>query len=433
MKRLAPLALVASAACPAVPFGVQYSCGSNSDCAAGQTCQATVCVPASSSVDAGGPADAGGSADAGPRPSTITGLAAGLNESCAIVRGGAQCWGDDSNGQLGNDDAGSGLYSLLPSAVVGPSNVRAIAVGTAFACAVDAEGGAWCWGRDSIGQLGDGNQTDSAVPLQVSGLMSGSGVTAVAAGNDFACAIVSGGVQCWGNDSSGELGASYVDGGQSAVPVPVQGSGTDVTALAAGGGHVCALAANGGVRCWGENGLGELGNGSGAASSSTPVSVSKLTGVQAIAAGGGHSCAIADGGVFCWGDDAVGELGDGADGGGSSNVPVPVVGLANAGVVQAIGVGDQHSCAVVSGAVWCWGSNSDGQLGNSNPNGSAVPVQVQGLGGEAFAVVGGFNHTCALLDGGVACWGSDAQGELGDGDPTLADQTTPQAVGPWAD
>ena len=188
-------------------------------------------------------------------------------------------------------------------------------------CAITTGGGLKCWGYNYYGQLGDGTTNSSSTPVDVAGLSQG--VTAIAAGEGHTCALVSGGVKCWGNNWYGQLGDGTIT--QRSIPVDVVGLGSSMDAIAAGGGHTCALGSGGGVKCWGDNGYGQLGDGT-TTDSSTPVDVVGLSsGVTAIAAGGGHTCALVSGGVKCWGDNGYGQLGDGTT--TDSSTPVDVVGL----------------------------------------------------------------------------------------------------------
>ncbi|MHB1847328.1 MAG: RCC1 domain-containing protein [Deltaproteobacteria bacterium] len=459
MKRLALIAL-ALAGCPVVPTtGVEYACQSTADCnPSSESCVAHVCVAASPAdrgapdgggLDAGlkdagasdggdggaegldaGPKDAGasdgGTEDAGSPGLVILGLAVGVHESCAIVDGGVQCWGLNGAGQLGNGE--TAVNASTPGWVLGLSNVQAVSVGGAYACAVE-DGGALCWGANDHGQLGDGTGATSNIPVLVA-IGTQFTALAVAAGSDYACAVVegsgTGGVQCWGDDSVGQLGNA--DGGASGTPVAVEGSAGSAVAVAAGRDHTCELDSAGSVWCWGNNGLGQLGpNASSLFSSATPISV-PLAPATAIAAGDDHTCALVSGGVQCWGDDSSNQLGND---GGQNGAPVWVETLGPDAGVQAIAAGRAHTCAVAAGAVWCWGDNSYGQLGTTQVSGSSVPVLVSTLPGAATEVAAGFSHTCALVGGAVWCWGDDSYGELGNGDAGATD-VPPTAVGPWA-
>ncbi|HTP26308.1 MAG TPA: hypothetical protein VMK12_11695, partial [Anaeromyxobacteraceae bacterium] len=334
--------------------------------------------------------------------------------SCAVVSGGARCWGNDELGQLGSaaTQTCNGIpCSSVPVAVGGlSSGVTAIAVGREHTCVI-ANGGAQCFGANLFGELGDARiDSGGAAPVPVAGLSSG--VTAIAAGDYHNCAIVNGGVQCWGQNLLGQLGTSLYT--MSAAPVAVPGL-MDVVAIAAGGEHTCAIA-NGAVTCWGLDANGELGSPTtevcgGAPCSTVPLPVAGLSsGVTAVAAGVASTCAIVNGGVQCWGSNAHGELGDNAA--GDSAEPVPVAGLSSG--AMAIAAGIDHACAIVNGAVRCWGNDAHGELGDNGTSDSAVPVQVMGLSSGATAIAAGDYSTCALANGGIECWGANLFGQLGD-------------------
>jgi alpha-tubulin suppressor-like RCC1 family protein len=334
-----------------------------------------------------------------------TSVAAGDSHSCAVVGGGGKCFGDNTFGQLGDSTQFQRLSPVDVTGLTGASSIVA-SMGGSHSCAI-AGGGAVCWGRNSNGQLGDNSNMQRLAPVSVSGLSSG--VAALAAGQSHSCALtIAGGAKCWGFNANGQLG----DGTQSPrlTPVDVGGLTSGITAVAAGGFFTCALSSGGGVKCWGVNDNGQLGDGS-VAQRLTAVSVSGLSGgIVAIATGQAHTCALtAAGGVKCWGLNTSGQLGDGTT--TQRLAPVDVSGLSSG--VTAIAAGQNHTCALVTNVgVKCWGDNNDGQLGDGTMGTRPFPGSVLVVGpatqltvasvnnGNSVSVGILFNVTVQSLDGG---------------------------------
>jgi alpha-tubulin suppressor-like RCC1 family protein len=334
-----------------------------------------------------------------------TPIAAGLNHTCAVQPSGSvRCWGYNASGQLGDGSNTSSVTTTV--AVMDLSDAVALAAGLEYTCALQSGGGVRCWGSNNFGQLGNGSSSTSTVA--VTGLAN---TVAVAAGFGHACALqASGSVRCWGNNELGQLGNGAT---ASAVITPVAVVGlSDAVALTAGGSNTCALQTSGSVRCWGFNTSGQLGNGSTATVVVSPVTVSGLSDAVAVATSGSHTCALqASGGMRCWGNNQFGQLGDGSN--VNKITSIAVNGLTDA---VALTVGAFHTCALqASGSVRCWGNNDADQLGNGSTVSSNNPVAVTGLA-DAAALAAGFGHTCALQVGGdMRCWGSNLFGQLGDG------------------
>jgi alpha-tubulin suppressor-like RCC1 family protein len=253
-------------------------------------------------------------------------------------------------------------------------------------------------------------------------------LTVVSAGYGHSLAVTStGSVLAWGNNGVGQLGnGSTTD---STLPVPVSlPTGTTVTAVAGGGWHSLARTSTGSLLAWGWNGNGVLGNGT-TTSSSLPVSVSLPVGttITAVAAGYGHSLALTSTGtLLAWGSNGHGQLGNGTT--TDSSTPVAVT-LPVGTTITKVAAGATHSLAVTStGAVLAWGWNGLGQLGNGTTTDSPLPTPVGlALGTTISGVAAGYGHSLAVTSaGGVLAWGYNGYGQLGNG--TTTDSSVPVSV-----
>ncbi|MEO7572985.1 MAG: fibronectin type III domain-containing protein [Acidimicrobiales bacterium] len=373
----------------------------------------------------GAGAETASSKQSNPVTPTSVRVAAGFAHSCAITNGGSvKCWGENGNGQLGN---GGSVDSPSPVSVTALTGVVALGAGYAHACALVAGGAVKCWGDNGSGQLGNGDLIDRRTPVPVVGI---SGAIAIAAGGAHTCAVLAGGaVKCWGSNYRGQLGnGSTID---ARTPVSVAGLSEAVT-VSASLGHTCAVLSAGAVGCWGANYSGALGDGTTVASL-VPVAVAGINGAVDVAAGGSysealHTCAVLmSGAAMCWGSNSDGQLGNGMTSNAPTPAPVPVTGITDATFVTA---GDNHTCVVVgASALRCWGRNVSGQLGNGtsgNASNSPSPVSVVNVNGASVVTAGDY-HTCAVVeDDGLACWGYNAAGQLGNG--TTVDAPTPVSV-----
>lgn len=330
----------------------------------------------------------------------IRAVTAGQHHTCVLVQNAvstgasASCWGMNFAYQLGD---GTAVSRFVPALVSGlGSNVQTIAAGQWRTCASTAAGAAWCWGNEA-----------GAVPTEMAGL---GNVQSFAIGDMHACALnSSGGVKCWGANYEGQLGDGTTE--ERSTPVDVFGLTRGVQAISVGPYSSCALTTSGGVKCWGAPSGGAPVE-EGASYNTMPVDVPGLTrDVVAIAGGYYHRCVLMrSGGVKCWGANTFGQLGDGTT--IDQSIPVDVVGLASG--VQAISVGYEHSCALKrDGEVMCWGANFRGQLGNGSTADAPTPQRVLHLGGPAQAVSAGYAHTCAIFAGSLQCWGDNTGGQLG--------------------
>jgi alpha-tubulin suppressor-like RCC1 family protein len=349
-------------------------------------------------------------------PVDVVGLSSGVTaistsefDSCALtINGGVKCWGYNYYGQLGD---GTTTDRWTPVDVIGlSSGVSTIAVGVSHTCVLLQSGGVKCWGDNHYSQLGDGTTTDRWTPVVVSVLSSP--ISAIATGWYYTCVVTTeDGAKCWGYNSNGQLGDGTTT--QRLTPVDVVGMSSGTVAIAAGNDdHTCALTSGGGVKCWGRNETGQLGDGT-TTNSYTPVDVLGLSsGVVTISSGGlgDHTCALTTGsGVKCWGFNYRGQLGDGTT--TQWLIPVDVVGLSS-GVVT-ISAGGWHTCALTdSSGVKCWGSNSKGQLGDGTTTDRLAPVDVVGLTANsapsAFAKTIPSNTAIGLSTSPILSWASSS-------------------------
>lgn len=298
-------------------------------------------------------------------------------------------------------------------------NIRQITLGGGHTCALTSANGVKCWGYNGSGQLGDNATTDKRIPVDVAGL--GSGVAMIEANGYHTCALmITGSVKCWGYNNHGQLGDGTFT--SKSTPTDVTSVNAGVQGLTAGSYHTCALTVSGGVKCWGYNVFGQLGDNTAGNDKSIPVDVIGLSsGVKAMTAGVYHTCALlTTGSVKCWGGNSFGQLGDGTV--VDKHTPVDVVGLGSE--IMAIAAGEAHTCALtISGGVKCWGANG-GKLGNGTTVDQSTPVDVSGLGSGVQAIAAGRFHTCALLtSSSIRCWGINLFGQLGDG--TTVNKSTP--------
>lgn len=392
----------------------------------------------------------------------------GTSRTCGIVSESVYCWGTNGYGQLGN---GTTTNSLTPVKVVKAAGVLAdksvsdLAAAQSHNCAI-ADGKAYCWGRNQYGQLGNGTTTSSSVPILVQGSLTGKTVTKVGSTNWTSCAIADGKIYCWGANGNVGLGTAYgtVGANSSAyayasftTPTLVRTSadgvanglpaGYTATTLTSGSrsNTMCAIA-DGKAYCWGENGAGQIGDGTttnrlaptkvldtGVLSGKTVTYISQDgygTGSGVSPPPHAHVCAVANSLAYCWGDNTSGQLGDNTYTSRSQPVAVNTAGLLSGKSIAAVEVGIRHSCALAVGKVYCWGSDISGQLGDgAGSSSSSIPVAVAeestGILGETITQIGGGgNRGCATTSKYRSfCWGLNGDGQIGDG--TTIDRYTP--------
>lgn len=324
-----------------------------------------------------------------------------------------------------------------------------LSAGRAHACGVTAKGTTYCWGDDSVGQLGDGSNTASMQPVLVAG---GHRFARLAGGSrDYTCALTAAGeAYCWGQNGLGQLG----DGTTTSSNQPVRAApGLTFSDLSAGDYHTCGVTTAGSAYCWGGNAAVSITGyalgapttdvcanpeapfrGSSWPCSPTPVAVSGAIAFQSISAGILATCGLAESGqAYCWGWNAYDELGNSSD--TDATAPTMVAGGLE---FTRLRLGGGHGCGLAGGAAYCWGAvdtaagllrENYGQLGTGSFDGTGTPAPV--VGGLSFVEVvpSGANDiytfTCGLTAAGAAyCWGANEYGELG------TDTTIP-SCGTW--
>jgi len=392
-------------------------------------------------------------------------MTTGSAYSCFILdNGSVKCWGENSYGQLGlgdiinRGDNSSEMGENLTIVDLGSGRTAtAIATGDSHTCAILDNASIKCWGSNAFGQLGLGDNStrgagsgEMGENLTIVDLGSGRTAKTIAAGNQHTCTILdNSSVKCWGANASGQLGLGYDDNrgdgsgemGDNLNIVDL-GSGRTAKAIATGDSHTCALLDNASIKCWGENGNGQLGlgpsisnrgDGSGEMGENlTAINLGSGRTATSITTGTGYTCALLDdNSVKCWGRADYGQLGAGKT--EEYNEPnASPIDLGDGITATAIASGYFHTCAILdNSSIKCWGRNDSGQLGIGDTGnrgdgmalsghtemGDNLPAVDLGAGRTARAISAGDRHTCVVLDNtSLKCWGKNESGQLGLGD-----------------
>jgi alpha-tubulin suppressor-like RCC1 family protein len=325
---------------------------------------------------------------------------------CALnAIGNVKCWGNNFGGQLGTETPlGASATALIVAGI--PRTADTIASGQS--CVVTKTGGVKCWGSNAFGQLGNGTTVDSLSPVDVVGLTTG--VAMVDGSGSTACAVTTaGGLKCWGWNYYGQVG----DGSREdrSTPATAYGLTSGVAAVSVEHTYICVLTVASGVKCWG---YGLMGSGAFPVHVTVPTDIPGLTsGVVAIETGKTHACAVTTAATIkCWGSNSAGELGNGS----TSEAPQSVVDVVGLTSVRSVSVGYQSACALLlTGSVKCWGYGTTGQLGENNTLNRSTPVSVVGLNDAVAIQLGNFFACAMTTSGAMKCWGSGNYGQLGDG------------------
>jgi alpha-tubulin suppressor-like RCC1 family protein len=376
-------------------------------------------------------------------------ITTGGSHACLLTSAGEiYCWGNDIYGQLGSSNTTNGRPILV-------NNINqsvAVVAGTSHTCTILNNGSIKCWGGNNYGQLGNGNNQNYDYPVSLSGThtiqsalserdFDGNSIInifqlkenldlkarSLGTGGGHTCSILeNGSIACTGYNYEGQLGAGNGNVDQSKPILAILGNGVTANHVVAGYAHSCAILDNGSTKCWGDNYMGQLGDGT-YTDRTTPTLIGLSRDAVDISASiGRHTCAILDNGsLYCWGYGTDGQLGDGTA--STRNSPTFIDIGSNRTAVD-ISTGYSHTCTILdNGSVKCWGDNSKGQLGDGTLSQRTTPTLVTNLGGNAISLSLGDRSTCALLDSGIVkCWGRNDMGQLGDG--TTTDKTSPTQV-----
>jgi len=367
---------------------------------------------------------------------TISQVSLGDNFTCGLYEGKAFCWGLNSSGQLGEAGPSTSVEPLAinTTGVLAGKTIKMITAGANHACAIASDDLVYCWGSGSEGQLGNGSNANSSVPVAVSrtGVLSGKTILSVTAGSNHTCVIASDGFSyCWGLNTNGQLGnSSTVSTNLPVATLRTSGplSGRTVKSIAAGGSQTCAITSIDSATCWGQNTNGQLGNNS-ITQRDVPVDVNTngvLAGktIKSISTGKFHTCAIAsDDNGYCWGLNTNSGLGNGLTSQSTVPVAVSTSGQLLNKTLKNITVGLYYTCAIASdNNAYCWGYGGHGNLGNgssSTTNTAVVAVTTSGaLAGKTLKYITTLSvnsyATCVIAsDDQLYCFGANANKQLG--------------------
>ena len=382
-------------------------------------------------------------------------VVAGQAHVCAILEDDSlRCWGRNAGGQLGNPQVvvqSDGGYTFDTTTVARPApaavgNVVSVAPSTGTSAAIDQyqfgttcaillDGHVQCWGDDTLGALGRGDASANVSlrphpePFAVIDLPISD---QIATNGRLSCSVGGGHVRCWGENDLGIMLPGIGPTEQRSPVDIVLPEGRTAKQISLGRIHACVLLDDGGVACWGGNYSGQLGyqNPDGSHENSMPTIVSSLLSIMEIQASGETTCAREQfGRVFCFGSSQNGALlGRGPADAGNDYSPAEIV-LPPESFVTQLSMGYDHACVLLrDGAVWCWGENALGALGDAVVPRSGTPLKVE-LSEPAISVAAGENFTCAVLNNRrVVCWGSNVDGALGQGAVDVSPHPVPMPV-----
>ncbi len=380
-------------------------------------------------VDSGRRSDASLGQDSGitKRDAIVTGpdfedrgkpLAGATSATCVVDNPGTvRCWGSNSRGQLGRGSLDP-AEDFHPAAVLELSEVLSVEGSSTRFCALTARDQVFCWGHAS--RYASGVESVDGILTKPTQLVDLPAIAQISVGQVHSCALeVDGGVWCWGGNYAGQVGS----GGTSVEEPPTRVQGLEkIKGIAVGSAVSCALSNDGTVRCWGASASGIVPT---AADSVTPVVIDGLGAVAAIRIGANNACALEESGALkCWGRNRDLQLGTSV---AFDAVVSQPIGIELPETPIDVQVGRATICALgESGTLYCWGDGGDGEIGDGESMNRSAPTAVSDLA-EVVYFGTYYNHTCAMTPEGLYCWGSNARGQLGteEGDDILSPRKVP--------
>lgn len=331
------------------------------------------------------------------------------------------CWGNNESGQLGIGVTGHQYDATTPQAIDSTTQYQIVSLGSQHTCALTVAGQIKCWGANFQGQIGNGTQSPAVVnPTTIDLSTSYKFVTA---GSEHSCGITTAGkLKCWGYNFRGELG----DGTNNLSSIPISiDAGENYISVSAGQDFTCAVTANGQLKCWGDGAYRKLGTGN-TANQSLPTNIDIGTKYVEVNVGGSHACALTESHqIKCWGRNSHGQVGNGLQNG--ADVSTPELIDASTQYVT-IGVGYVHTCGLTQNQqIKCWGLNNIGQMGNNAvPVNNYLPGLVSGGGLYLKIAIASYSACALTTNNSLFCWGDNQNGQLGSGNKV--DSPIPIAV-----
>lgn len=340
-------------------------------------------------------------------------LAGSTSTTCVVENTGTVlCWGSNSRGQLGRGSL-EPQQDHNPAPVLDLSEVLIVEGSSTRFCALTARDQVFCWGHAT--RYASGVTSEEGVLTKPTQLVDLPAISEVRVGQVHSCALEKdGGVWCWGGNYAGQVG----NGGTSVEEPPARVKGLEkIKGIAVGSAVTCSLSNDGTVRCWGAAASGIVPT---PEDSITPVVIDGLGPVAAIRVGANNACAIEDSGALkCWGRNRDLQLGPDID---VEEVVTTPIAMELPEVPVDVQVGRATICALgESGTLYCWGDGGNGEIGDGETMDRGAPTAVPDLA-DVLHFGSFYNHTCAMAAEGLYCWGSNARGQLGatEGDDVLS-------------